>query len=208
MCLTLCDPMDCSTPGLVVPHHLPKFAQVNVHYIIDAVQPSHPLMPSSPSLFALGTFPMSCLFTSDDENLGASGAASFLPVNIQGWSPLRLTDLISLLSKGLSRIFSNTTVQKHQFFQWLAFFKVQLSYSYMITGKTIALTIWTFVGRVMSLLFNTLFRFVIPFLPRKILILKDYFWFHGCNHCPQWSWRARRGNLSLHLPFPLPFTMK
>ena len=76
-------------------------------------------------------------------------------MNIQNWIPLGLTGWISLQSKGLSRVFSNTTVQKHQFFgRCSAFFIFQLSHSYMTTGKTIALTRWTFVGKVLSLLFN------------------------------------------------------
>ena len=106
---------------------------------------------------ASGTFPMSRLFTSDDQNTGASASASVLPVNIQGWSPLRLTGLISLLSTGLSGVFSSTTVQKHQFFGFLLFLMVQLSQPHMTTRKTIASTMWTFVGRVMSLLFNTVY---------------------------------------------------
>ena len=116
--LTLCDLMDCSTPGLSVPYHLPKFAQVHVRCIGEAIQPSHPLMPSSPSALNLslsGTFPMSRLFTSDDQNTGTSASASVLPTSIRGCFPLRLTGLISLLAKGLSRVFSNITVQKHQF---------------------------------------------------------------------------------------------
>ena len=86
-------------------------------------------------------------------------------MNIQDWFPLRLTGLISLQSKGLSRVFCNSTVQKHQFFG------TQLSYSptltYMTTGKTIALTRWTFVSKAMSLLFNMWSRLVIAFLPRN-----------------------------------------
>ena len=93
---------------------------------------------------ASGPFPMSQFFVSGGQSIGAS--ASALPMNIQGWFPLRLTSLISLLSKGLSRVFSSTTVQKHQFFWHSAFFMVQLSHPYMTTGKTIALTLWTFVG--------------------------------------------------------------
>ena len=81
-------------------------------------------------------------------------------MNIQGWSPFRLTGLISLLSRGLSRVFSSTTVWKHQFFS------AQLI-SYVTTGKTIALTIRNFVNKVMSLLFNTLSSLVIAFLPRS-----------------------------------------
>ena len=74
---------------------------------------------------------------------------------------------MSLQSKGLSRVFSNTTVQKHQFFQRLAFCIVQLSHPYMTTGENIALTRWTFVGSVMSLLFHVLSRLIITFLPRN-----------------------------------------
>ena len=87
-CPTLCDPTDCSTPGLPAPHHLLKFAQVHIHCIGDAIQPSHPLMPSSPSALksfpASGTFPMSQLFASDDQKTGVSASASVLPISIQG----------------------------------------------------------------------------------------------------------------------------
>ena len=111
--------MDCSTPNLSVPHHLPEFAQVHVYCISDVVQPSHPLdalFSFCPQSFpASGTFPMSHLFASDDQNTGASYSVSVLPVNIQVWSLLRLTGLISL-SKGLLEVFSSTTVQRHQFF--------------------------------------------------------------------------------------------
>ena len=90
-----------------------------------------------------GSFPMSQLFSSGGQRIGAS--ASILPMNIQDWSPLGWTGWISLQSKGLSRVFSNTRVQKHQFFSAQLFIVVQLSYPYMTTGKTIALTRWTFV---------------------------------------------------------------
>ena len=111
--------MECCPLGLLVPHHLLESAQVHVHCIVDAMQPSHPLIPSSPSALSLpasGTFPMSCLFASDDQNPGASASASALPVNIQGWSHLKLTSLISLLSKGLWGVFSSSTVWRHQSF--------------------------------------------------------------------------------------------
>ena len=93
-------------------------------------------------------------------------------MSIQDWFPLGRTDFISLQSKGLSRVFSNITVQKHQFFGVQLFFIVQLSHPYTTTGKTIALTKWTFVGRKMSLLFNMLSRLVIAFLPgsKQLLI--------------------------------------
>ena len=89
-------------------------------------------------------------------------------MNTQDWSPLGWTGWISLQSKGLPRVFSNTTVQKHQ---RSALFIVQLSHPYMTTGKTIALTRWTFVDKVMSLIFNMLSRLVITFLPRKKCLL-------------------------------------
>ena len=110
---------------------------------------------------------MSWLFISDGHCIGASASASVLPMSIQECSPLRLTSLISLLSKGLSRILCSTTVRKHKFLGTQTFFTVLLSHLYMTTGKTISLTIQTFVGRVASLLFNMLSRFVIAFLPRS-----------------------------------------
>ena len=89
---------------------------------------------------ASGSFQMSQLFASGGQSIGVSASTSVLPMNIQDWFPLGWTDWISLLSKGLSRVFSNTTVQKHKFFGTQAFFIVQLSRPYMTTGKTIALT--------------------------------------------------------------------
>ena len=119
------------------------------------------------TLPASGSFPMSQLVPWGGQNIGASASASVLPMNTQDWSPLGWTGWISLQSKGLSRVFSNTIVQKHQFFQRSDFFTVQLSHPYMTTGKTIALTRRTFVGKVISLLFNTLTRSVITSLPRS-----------------------------------------
>ena len=92
-------------------------------------------------------------------------------MNTQDWFRLEWTSWISLKSKGLSRVFSNTTVQKHQILRCSAFFTVQLSHLYMITGKTIALTRWTFVGKVMSLLLNMLSRLAITFLPKSKRLL-------------------------------------
>ena len=98
-------------------------------------------------------------------NIGVSTSTSVLPMNIQDWFPLGWTGWISLQSKGLSTVFSNTTVQKHKFFS--SQLSVQLSHPYMTTGKTIALTRQTFVGKVMSLFFNMLFRLIITFLPKS-----------------------------------------
>ena len=116
-CLILCDPMNCSTPGLPVHHQpgsLPKLMS------IESVMPSNHLILCHPLLLlsipASGSFQMSQLFASGGQRIGVSALASVLPVNTQDWSPLGWTDWIFLQSKGLSRVFSNTAVQKHQFF--------------------------------------------------------------------------------------------
>ena len=118
-----------------------------------------------PSIFpSIRVFSKSQLFPSGGQCLVASASASVLPMNIQSSFLLGLTDLIPLLSKGLSRVFSSTTVQKHQSFN-TQFFMVRLSHSSTPAGKTIV--IQTFVSKVTSLLFNTLSRLVIAFLPRS-----------------------------------------
>ena len=120
LCLTLCDPMNRSTPDLPVHHQLPEFTQTHIHRVSDAIQPSHPLSSPSPpapkSLPASESFPMSQLFTWSGQKIGISALASVLPMNTQDWSPLEWTCWISLQSKGLSRVFSSTTVQKHHLF--------------------------------------------------------------------------------------------
>ena len=109
----LCNPMNYSTPDFPVLHYLPEFAQIHVHWVNDAMQPSHPLWPQP---FPVSrSFPLSRLFTSRGQSIGASASASVLPMNIQGWFLLRLTGLISLQSKELSRVFCNT-FRRHQFF--------------------------------------------------------------------------------------------
>ena len=169
--------MDCSMPGLPVPHYLLEFVQIHVHWIDNAIQPFHLLLPSSPLAFNLsqhqglfqwvGSFPVSQLFASGSQSIRASASASVLPMNIQDWFRLGLTSLIFLLSKRLSRVFSNTTVQKHQFFG------AQLSLwsnCHIHTWLLEKPELWLqphFVGKVMCLLFNTLSRFVTAFLPRS-----------------------------------------
>ena len=118
-CLTLCDPMSRITPGLPVHHQLPEFTQNHVHRVSDAIQLSHPLSSSSPPASNPSqhqSFPMSRLFAWGGQSTGVSALASFQPKKPQGWSPSEWTGWISLQSQGLSRVFSNTTVQKHQFF--------------------------------------------------------------------------------------------
>ena len=118
-CLTLCHPMDCSMPGLPGYHQLPKFTQTHVHWVSDAIQPSHPLSSPCPAFnlsqhWALFKWVSSSL--SGSQSIGVSVSTSVLPMNIQDWFPLGWTGWISLLSRGRSRVFCNTTVQKHQFF--------------------------------------------------------------------------------------------
>ena len=118
-CPTLHDPMNHSTWGLSVHHQLLEFTQSHVHWVGVAIQPSPSvfLFSSCPhSLPALGSFPMSQLFTWGGQSIGVSASTSVLPINTQDWTPLGRTGWISMQSKGLSRVFSNITVQKHQFF--------------------------------------------------------------------------------------------
>ena len=138
---------------------------------VESVMPSshlilcHPLSPPA-SLPASGSLPMSQLFTSGGQSIGASASTSVLPMNTQDWSPL---------GSPCSPKDSQESLQHHSskasIFQCSAFFTIQLSHPYMTTGKTIALNRWTFVGKVMSLLFNMLSRLVINFLPRSKCLL-------------------------------------
>ena len=112
-------PGNCSMPGFLDLDYLPEFAQTHVHWVGDTIQPSCPLLPSfssCPQSFpALGSFRMRQLFTSGGQSIGASASVSVLPMN-KGWFPLWLTGLISLMSKGLSRVLSSTMIWKHQIF--------------------------------------------------------------------------------------------
>ena len=121
--------------------------------ISSSVVPFSSCLQSFP---ASGSFPMSQLFTSGGQSIGVSTSASVLPMNIQDWFPLGWTGWISLQSKGLSRVFSNTTVQKHQFFSAQLSSQSNSHIPTWLLEKTIALTRWVFVGKVMSLLFNIL----------------------------------------------------
>ena len=154
-------PCPSSTPG-VYSNSCPSSQWCHPAISSSAV----PFSSCPQSLPASGSFPVSQPFTCGGQSTGVSASASVLPMNTQDWSPSGWTRWISLQSKRLSRVFSNTTVQKHRFFS------AQLSsHPYMTTGKTIALTRRTFVSKVMSLLFNMLSRLVITFLPRSKHIL-------------------------------------
>ena len=135
---------------------------------------------------ASGSFPMSQFFLSGGRSIGASASASVLPMNIQGWFPLGWTGLISLQFKGLAQE-SFLALQFESINALALSFMIQLSHLYTTTEKAIALTVWIFAGKVMSLLFNTLSRLVIAFLPRS-----KHLWFCGCSHRPQWFWSPRK----------------
>ena len=159
-CLTLCDPWTAARQAslsLTISQSLPKFMSTALVMLSSHLILWRPLLllPSGFPRSASGTFLMSQLFPSDNRNTGVSASATVLPMSIQGWFPLRLTSLISLLSKGLSGVFSSTS-SKASILQCSTFFTVQFSQLYVTIGKTIALTIQTFVGRVIFLLFNTL----------------------------------------------------
>ena len=143
---------------------------------IESVMPFNHLILCHPLLLlpqippSIRVFQMSQLFASGGQSIGVSASTSIHPMNIQDWFPLGLIGLISLQSKGLSRVFS-TLRWKASILRHSAFFIVQLSHPYMTTGKTTALTRQTFVGKVMSLLFTMLSRLVISFLPRSKCLL-------------------------------------
>ena len=165
--------MNRSTPGLPLLHHLPEFAQTHVHWLGDAIQPFYPLLSPSPPAFYLSQHQGLFQWVNISHQvaiLETSASASVLPMNIHLWFPLGWTRLISLLSKGLLKVFFNTTVQKHQFFSIQPSLRSNSHIHTWLLEKPIALTIQTFVGKVMSLLF-ILSRFVIAFLPRSTCLL-------------------------------------
>ena len=137
-CPAPCDPMDCSTPGLPVHHQLPELAQTHVHWVGDAIQPSHPLLSPSPPTFSLsqhqGLFQWVDSSHQVAKSMGASASTSVLPMNIQGWFPLGLTGLLSLQSKGLKNLLQHHS-SKALVLWHSAFFMVQLSHMYMTTEK-------------------------------------------------------------------------
>ena len=115
----LCSAIDCSTSSSPVLHHLLEFSQTHVHWVNDVIQPSYPVIPFSScpwSLPASRSFPIKQPLGSGGKSIGVSASTSVLPMSVQGWFAIGFTGSSSLLYKGLSRIFSSTTVQKHQFF--------------------------------------------------------------------------------------------
>ena len=142
----------------------------SLHWWCPPVISSATLFFCPQSFPAPETFPMSHLFISNDKNAGSSASASVLPLDILVWSPLRWTGLVFLLSKGLSGVFSSTTVWRHLSLAFCLLYSPALTTMHD-TRETIALVIQTFVSRVMFLLFYILFRFVTAFPPRSNCLL-------------------------------------
>ena len=143
--------MDCSMPGFPVPYYLPEFAQNHAHWVSDTIQPPPPQSPPSPPDFNiskhLGLFQWVSSLHQVAKVIGVSASAPVLPMNIQGCFPLELPGFISLLSKDLSRIFSSTTVRKHQFFGAQPSLWSNSHIHIWLLEKTIALTIWTILSK-------------------------------------------------------------
>ena len=173
-CPTLCDPMNRSTPGLPVHHHLPEVTQTYVHRVSDAIQPSILCRP----LLLLPPIPPSIIVSSSESTLHMrwpkywSFSFSIIPFKeIPGLISLRMDWLDLLAVQGTVKSLLQHHSSKASILWRSAFFTVQISHPYMTTGKTIALTRQTFVGKVMSLLLNILSRLVITFLPRSKRLL-------------------------------------
>ena len=166
--------MDCSTPGLSVHHQLPEFTQTHVHWVGDAIQLSHPLSNPSPPTFNLSQHQGLFQRVSSSHQVAKVWSFSFSISPFNKYSGLISfrTDWLDLLAvQGTLTSLLQHHSSKASILWHSAFFIVQLSHPYMTTGQTIALTTWTFVGKVMSLLFNMLSRLVITFLPRSKYLL-------------------------------------
>ena len=145
-CLTLCNPMDCSTPGFPVLHYLPEFAQTDVHWVGDAIQPSHPLSAPSPPAFNLSQYRDLFQWVSSLHQV-----VKVLDLQLQHQS-FQYSGMISFRIDWFDCLLQHHS-SKASILWCSAFFMVQLSHPYLITRNTIAFTIWTFVGKVMFLLF-------------------------------------------------------
>ena len=182
--------MDCSAQDSPVPHCLPEFALFHVHWVGDAIEPSHPL---SPLFFLPSIFPSIRVF-SNESALPIRGpkcwsfSFNISPSNeYSGLIPFRMDWLDLLAVQGTLKSLLQHHSSKASILWRSVFLIVQLSHPYMITGETKALTRWTFVDKVMSLLFNMLSRLVIALLPgnKHLLIL----WF---SHYLKWFWSLRK----------------
>ena len=186
LCPALCGPMDCSTPGLPVHHQLSELTQTHVHWVIDVIQPSHPLSSPSPPLFNLSQHQGLFKWVGSSHQVAKCWSFSFniSPSNeYSGLISFRMDWLDLCAVQGTLKSLLQHHSSKASILWCSAFFIVRLSHPYMTTGKTIALTRWAFVGKVMSLLFVMLCRLVITFLPRSKRLLISWL---------QWFWSLKK----------------
>ena len=207
-CLTHCNPMDYSMPSFPVHHQVPEPTQTHVYHVSNAIQPSHPLASPSPPTFNLSQYQglfqaVGSLHQMAKYYIGGLASASVLPMNIQDWFPLGLTWLDLFAVQGTLKSLLRHHSSKASILQHSAFFIVQLSHPYMITGKTITSTRQTSVGKVMSLLFNMLSRLVIALLPRSKCLLIS--WLQSPSAV---IWEPPKISISLFPLFPHLFAMK
>ena len=165
-CPPLWNPIDCSTPGFPVHHQLPELAQTHVRWVGDAILSSRPLSIPSPPAFSPFQYQGLFQWVSSLHQV-----AEVLEFQLQQLISFRMDWLDRLAVRGTLKCLLQHHSSKASILQHSAFFIVQLSHPYMTTGKAIALTRWTFVGKIMSLLFNMLSRLVIAFLPRSLHLL-------------------------------------
>ena len=169
-CLTLCDPMNCSTPGLPVHHQLPESIKTHVHWVSDDIQPPHPLFSPSPPTLNLSQCQSLFKWVSSLHQVAKALEFQLQHQSFQ-WTPglisFRMDWLDLLAVQGILKILLQHHSSKASILWHSVFFIVQLSYPYMTPGRTIALARWTFVDKVVSLPFNMLSRLVITFLPRS-----------------------------------------
>ena len=176
--------MDCNTPGFPVHHQLPEFVQTHVHWLCDAIQPSHPLSSPSPPAFNLSQHQGLFQWVISSHQVGKYWSFSFSISPSSEYSGLissRIHWLDLLALQGTFKSLLQHHSSKASVLWHSAFVMMQLSYPYMTTEKTILLTIETFVGKVMSLFFNTLSRLIIAILQRSKRLLIS-----GCSHHLQW----------------------
>ena len=172
-CSVVFDSLDCSMPGLPVHYQLPELAQIHVHCIRDAIQPSHPLSSVCPPLLLPSIFPSISVFSNESVLCIRwpkywSFSFSISPSNEYSELISFRIDWLDLPAvQGTLKSLLQHHSSKASVLQCSTFLIVQFSHPYITTGKTIALTRWTFVSKIMSLLFNMLSRLVIAFLPRS-----------------------------------------
>ena len=201
LCLPLCNPMDCNTPGLPVHHQLQEFTQTHLHWAGDAIQPSHPLSCPSPPAFNLSQHQGLFKWVSSSHQVANIGVSASASNEYSGLISFRMDWLDLLAVQETLKSLLQQHSSKHQFLG-SAFLTVHLSHPYMTTGKTIGLTRWTFIGKVMSLLFSMLSRLVITFLPNSTRLLISWL------HSPSSVILEPRNINSLFLLFPHLFAMK